>query len=130
VFLVAMPTPQNRRLVGPTQLDLLRPDGILLVISRAWLVDEAALIERLEAGRFRAAMDVFDAEPLAPGHPYRSLPNVVMTPHRAGGTRESYWRIGQALVDDLQNFVAGQPPADTVLVDAPTVRRLGRLSDG
>jgi phosphoglycerate dehydrogenase-like enzyme len=127
VFLMAMPTPQNRHLVGPAQLDLLRPDGILLVISRSWLVDEAALIERLRARRFRAAMDVFDAEPLAPGHPYRSLPNVVLTPHRAGGTRESYWRIGQSLVDDLERFVAGRPLVDTAPVDAATVRRLGRL---
>jgi phosphoglycerate dehydrogenase-like enzyme len=129
VFVLAMPTPQNRHLIGGAELDLLRPDGVLLLISRSWLVDEGALIERLQAGRFRAAMDVFDVEPLPAGHPYRSLPNVVMTPHRAGGTREAYWRIGQALVDDLERFVAGQAPVHTVLVDAETVRRLGRFSD-
>ena len=126
VFLVAMPTPQNRHLVGAPELDRLRPDAVLLVISRSWLVDEAALVERLRAGRFRAAMDVYDQEPLPAGHPYRSLPNVVMTPHRAGGTREAYWRIGQALVDDLQRFVAGQPPVHTAPVDEALVQRLDR----
>lgn len=126
VFVLAMPTPENRGLIGAAELDLLRPESMLLVISRAALVDEAALIKRLRAGRFLAAMDVFSQEPLPAGHPYRSLPNVVMTPHRAGGTREAYWRIGQALVGDLERFVAGQPPVHTMAVDEAIVRRLGR----
>ncbi|MAG37235.1 MAG: hypothetical protein CL878_13455 [Dehalococcoidia bacterium] len=129
VFIVAMPNPQSQGLVGAAELDLLRPESILLVMSRSSFVDEAALIERLEAGRFRAAMDVFDREPLPAGHPYRNLPNVVLTPHRAGGTREAYWRIGQSLVDDLERFVAGQPPIHCVVVDEATVRRLGRYGD-
>ena len=124
VFIMAMPDPENKRLVGATELDLLRPDSVLLVISRSHLVDEAALVERLRAGKFRAAMDVFDTEPLPAGHPYRSLPNVVLTPHRAGGTREAYWRIGQAVVDDLERFLASQPPAHNAVVDEATVRRL------
>jgi phosphoglycerate dehydrogenase-like enzyme len=128
VFVLAMPTPENRALIGASELDLLKPDGILLVISRSWLVDEVALVERLRAGRFRAALDVFDVEPLPAGHPYRSLPNTVLTPHRAGGTREAYWRIGQALVDDLERFIAGSPPIHTTPVDADTARRLGRLT--
>ena len=45
--------------------------------------------ERLRAGRLRAALDVYDEEPLPPGHPLRSLPNALLTPHRAGGTLES-----------------------------------------
>lgn len=126
VFVVAMPNPQNQGLVGAAELDLLRPESTLLVISRSWLVDEAALIVRLQAGKFRAAMDVFDQEPLPVGHPYRSLPNVVLTPHRAGGTREAYWRIGQALVDDLERFKAGLSPIHGVVVDEATVRQLGR----
>ena len=81
---------------------------------------------RLQAGKFRAAMDVFDQEPLPVGHPYRSLPNVVLTPHRAGGTREAYWRIGQALVDDLERFKAGLSPIHGVVVDEATVHQLGR----
>ncbi len=125
VFILAMPGPDNKHLIGAAELDLLRPESILLVISRSWLVDEAALVERLRAGRFRAAMDVFDREPLPAGHPYRSLPNVVMTPHRAGGTRETYFRIGQALVDDLERFIAGQPPIHNVVVDTDTARRRG-----
>ena len=48
-----------------------------------------------------------DPEPLPADHPLRTLPNVVLTPHRAGGTQESYWRIGRALVDG--HSTAGSP---------------------
>ena len=50
VFLMAVPTSENRGLIGARELDLLRPESVLLVISRSSLVDEAALIERLQAG--------------------------------------------------------------------------------
>lgn len=129
VFLLAVPTSENKALIGPAELDLLRPDSVLLVISRSWLVDEGALIERLRAGRFRAAMDVFDVEPLPPGHPYRSLPNVVLTPHRAGGTLGSYRRIGRGLVDDLERFLRGDPPTDNAIVTPEAARLQGRQTE-
>jgi phosphoglycerate dehydrogenase-like enzyme len=129
VFVLAVPTSLNRRLLGPAELDLLRPESVLLVVSRAWLVDEAALIERLRAGKFRAGMDVYESEPLPADHPYRSLPNVVLTPHRAGGTLESYRRIGNALVDDLERFARGEPPAANALVTLEGARIQGRLAD-
>jgi phosphoglycerate dehydrogenase-like enzyme len=75
IFVLATPTHENRALLGPAELDLIRPQSVLLVISRAWLVDEAALIERLQAGRFRRAMDVYNVEPLPANHPYRSRQN-------------------------------------------------------
>jgi phosphoglycerate dehydrogenase-like enzyme len=129
IFLMAVPTRENRALLGAAELDLLRPDAVLLVISRSHLVDEAALIERLRANRFRAAMDVFDAEPLPADHPYRSLPNVVLTPHRAGGTVESYRRIGRHLVNDLERFRRGEPPAENTLVTFEAARLQGRHAD-
>jgi phosphoglycerate dehydrogenase-like enzyme len=116
-------------LLGPAELDLLRPESVLLVISRSWLVDEAALVARLRAGRFRAAMDVFETEPLPPDHPYRSLPNTVLTPHRAGGTVESYRRVGDALVADLERFAAGQPLVLNVPVTADAARLQGRMAE-
>jgi phosphoglycerate dehydrogenase-like enzyme len=128
IFVMAVPTSENRRLLGPAELDLIRPDAALLLVSRSWLVDEAALIERLQAGRFRAAMDVFEVEPLPPHHPYRSLPNVVLTPHRSGGTVESYRRIGADLVADLERAAAGQPPAHNAPVTAEIARLQGRLA--
>jgi phosphoglycerate dehydrogenase-like enzyme len=129
VFVLATPTSENKALLGPAELDLLRPESVLLVISRSWLVDEVALIARLRAGRFRAAMDVYDVEPLPPDHPYRSLPNVVLTPHRSGGTFESYRRIGQSLADDLALVAAGQPPAHNAPVTLEAARLQRRQLD-
>ena len=129
IFLMAVPTVENKALIGAAELDLIRPDAVLLVISRSHLVDEAALIERLQANRFRAAMDVFDVEPLPAGHPYRSLPNVVLTPHRAGGTPGSYRRIGAALVADLERVARGEAPAENAPVTVEIARLQGRLAD-
>ena len=129
IFLMAVPTVENKALIGGDELDLIRPDAVLLVISRSHLVDEAALIERLRANRFRAAMDVFDTEPLPANHPYRSLPNVVLTPHRAGGTLESYRRIGAALVADLERLSRGEPLAENAPVTVEVARLQGRLAD-
>jgi phosphoglycerate dehydrogenase-like enzyme len=126
IFVMAVPTSENRRLLGGAELDLIRPDSVLLVISRSWLVDEDALVARLRAGKFRAAMDVYEVEPLPAHHPYRSLPNVVLTPHRAGGTFESYRRIGADLVADLERFVAGQPLVHNAPVTLEVARLQGR----
>ena len=128
IFLMAVPTVENRALIGPDELDLIRPDAVLLVISRSHLVDEAALIERLQANRFRAAMDVFDIEPLPASHPYRSLSNVVLTPHRAGGTLGSYRRIGAALVADLERLSRGEALMENAPVTVEIARLQGRLA--
>jgi phosphoglycerate dehydrogenase-like enzyme len=125
VFVLARPNPHNRRLIGGALLDTMAPGAALIVVSRSWLVDETALVERLRTGRIRAGLDVFDEEPLPAGHPFRTLPNVILTPHRAGGTRESYRRIGQHFVDDVVRFAAGLPPQHMAVVDAETMRRQG-----
>ena len=125
VFVLARPNPHNQRLVGAALLDRMRPGAALIVVSRSWLVDEASLIAALQTGRIRAGLDVFEQEPLPPGHPYRSLPNVVLTPHRAGGTIESYWRMGQHFVEDVERFAAGQAPQSMQVVDPEEMRRQG-----
>ena len=125
VFVLARPNPHNRRLIGRDLLARLQPGAALIVVSRFWLVDEAALIERLQQGDVRAGLDVFDEEPLRPDHPFRSMPNVTLTPHRAGGTLESYWRIGQHFVEDVARFAAGMPPQSMAVVDPAAIRRQG-----
>nr|WP_319431712.1 D-2-hydroxyacid dehydrogenase family protein [Mycobacterium sp. RTGN5] len=69
-------------LIGAAELALMQPTALLVNTSRGPLIDEAALVEALEAKRIRAAaLDVFDTEPLPAGHPLRTLDNVIATPH-------------------------------------------------
>ncbi|HUC65324.1 MAG TPA: D-2-hydroxyacid dehydrogenase family protein [Stellaceae bacterium] len=78
-------------LVGAAELALMQPTARLINTSRGPIVDEAALIEALQARRIAAAaIDVFDAEPLPANHPFRRLDNVLTTPHIGYVTEELY----------------------------------------
>jgi phosphoglycerate dehydrogenase-like enzyme len=85
---------------------------LLVLISRAHVVDFDALTDLLHAGRLHAAIDVFPLEPLPPDHPIRSAPNTVLSAHRAGGTAEGHQFIGSMVVNDLEAILAGNPPQE------------------
>lgn len=101
--------PETRRMIGARELALL-PDGALLVnTARAALIDGDALLAELRTGRIDAAIDVYDEQPLPVEHPLRALPNVLLTPHEAGGTVEARVRGGRIVVDEIARFRAGEP---------------------
>ncbi len=110
IFVLAVPSNENRALLDRALLERIRPDAVFLLISRAHLVDFDALTELLQAGRFRAAIDVFPREPLDPAHPIRSAPNVILSAHRAGSVKEAYYEIGEMVLDDLEAIANGVPP--------------------
>jgi phosphoglycerate dehydrogenase-like enzyme len=110
VFVLAVPAPANRALLDRARLERLQQEAVLILISRAHLVDFDALTEMVVAGRFRATIDVFPTEPLPVDHPIRSVPGVVLSAHRAGSVRDGLREIGRAVVDDLEAIVAGLPP--------------------
>ncbi|GLY79094.1 hydroxyacid dehydrogenase [Actinoallomurus iriomotensis] len=101
--------PETRHLLGSRELALM-PDGAGLVnTARSWLVDEAALLAELRTGRLDAALDVFDEEPLPDDHPFRTLPNVLLTPHQAAGTAECRRRQGDIVIAEIERLAAGLP---------------------
>jgi phosphoglycerate dehydrogenase-like enzyme len=80
---------RTRGLIGAPELDLMKPTAFLINTSRGPIVDEAALIDALQTGRIAGAgLDVYDIEPLPPGHPLRSLPTATLSPHLGFVTRE------------------------------------------
>jgi phosphoglycerate dehydrogenase-like enzyme len=82
---------RTRGLVGAAELELMKPSSKLINTSRGPIVDEASLLEALRARRIAgAALDVFDEEPLPPQHPFRSLDNVLATPHIGYVSEELY----------------------------------------
>jgi len=101
---------RTRGLVGARELALLKQSALLINTSRGPIVDEAALVAALEAGRLAGAgLDVYDREPLPATHPLLGVSNTVLTPHLGYVTEETY-RIfyGQAL-EDIQGHLAGKP---------------------
>ena len=110
IFVLATPTTENQAMLSRDLLELIRPGSLLVLVSRAHVVDFDALTELVLAGRFRAAIDVFPQEPLEPDHPIRDAPGAVLSPHRAGLVAEALLEIGRRVVDDLEALVRGLPP--------------------
>jgi phosphoglycerate dehydrogenase-like enzyme len=85
-------------------------DGAILVnTARGPLVDEAALVAELRRGRLVAALDVFDREPLPPGHPLLSLPNTVLSPHLGYSTLDTYREFYRQSIANVVAFLEGKP---------------------
>jgi phosphoglycerate dehydrogenase-like enzyme len=101
---------RTRGIVGERELALMKPSAYLINTSRGPIVSEAALIEALQARRIAgAALDVFDEEPLAPGHPYRFLPNVLATPHIGYVTENTYRSAYPQIVEGIRAWLDGGP---------------------
>lgn len=110
IFVLATPTSENEALLSRARLDLVGRDAVLVLVSRAHVVDFEALAELVLAGRFRAGIDVYPEEPLDPEHPIRTAPGAVLSPHRAGLVQDALWEIGRMVVDDLEAIARGLPP--------------------
>jgi phosphoglycerate dehydrogenase-like enzyme len=97
-------------LIGAADLALLKPTALLVNTSRGPIVDEAALVDALRSGRIGGAgLDVFDAEPLPPGHPLRTTPRTLLTPHIGYVSASSYRVFYGDAVEDIRAFLDGRP---------------------
>jgi len=104
-------TPATRHLVNRDSLARMRPDALLINTARGDLVDTAALLAALQAGRLGGAgIDVLAAEPPAAGHPLLDarLPNLIVTPHIAWAAREARQRALDEVVANVRSFLAGE----------------------
>ncbi|HEX5013057.1 MAG TPA: 2-hydroxyacid dehydrogenase [Candidatus Limnocylindrales bacterium] len=96
-------------LIGERQLALL-PDGALVVnAGRGRTIVTDALVEELQTGRLRAALDVTDPEPLPGDHPLWALPDVLITPHMGGDSTDTLRRAVELAGDQIRRFAAGEP---------------------
>ncbi|MEE9147922.1 MAG: NAD(P)-dependent oxidoreductase, partial [Candidatus Tectomicrobia bacterium] len=103
-------TSETEGMIGKRELDLMKPDAILVNVARGPMVDEAALVEALHAGRLSgAALDVYAEEPLPADHPLMACKQVVLTPHVADMTPEGLDLLNQGVVEGTLAFLAGKP---------------------
>jgi phosphoglycerate dehydrogenase-like enzyme len=125
IFVLAVPTASNRALLNRERLGLIPPDSVLILLSRAHLVDFDALTEMLSEGRFKGAIDVYPQEPLPPDHPVRKVPNVILSSHRAGAIAEALLNIGRIVVNDLEAILRGLTPQEMQVAQPEYIRLRG-----
>ncbi|MEO5509652.1 MAG: D-2-hydroxyacid dehydrogenase [Longimicrobiales bacterium] len=115
VVIAAPSTKETRGRFDSAALRRMKPDAVLINVSRGDILDEAALITALESGHLRgAALDVFAAEPLPADSRLWSLDNVLITPHVSATTTE-YWRRQIDLItENIGRYLAGRPLRNVV----------------
>jgi len=123
IFVLAGVTSENQGFLSAAKLDLIRPDAVFVLMSRAGVVDFDALLDRVEAGRFRAATDVFPVEPVPKDARARRVDGLLLSPHRAGGIPEAFARLGEMVIDDLGLILQGLPPVRLQAARPETVAR-------
>jgi D-3-phosphoglycerate dehydrogenase / 2-oxoglutarate reductase len=123
---VSVHAPHSRetdRLVNAERLALMKPTAFLINTARGVLVDERALYQALAAGRIASAgLDVFEVEPLPVDSPLRSLSNVILTPHCAGGSISAVAAMTERCVDSILAVREGRSPGDEFLLNPEVLR--------
>lgn len=130
-------SPESTGLIGVRELDLMRPDALLINTSRGPIVDEAALVDALRGRSIGgAALDVFDIEPLPPSHPLRELDNVLLTPHLGYTVDVAFDDFARTTAIQLAAYLDGVLDPDLLLdravleVQRPGPRLGGFLDSG
>lgn len=91
------------------------PKALLVNVGRGSLVDTDALVTALTEGRVRAALDVYEEEPLPAGHPLWSAPGVLISPHVGGASTAMNPRMARLIHRQIERMLAGEPPLNVVL---------------
>ncbi len=123
---VSVHTPKTEKpLIGRAELQRMKPSAVVINAARGGVVDEAALVDALQARQIAAAgLDVFESEPPAKDNPLFALDNVVLTPHTAGLTEECAERMAIASAQNILDYLAGRLDPSLV-VNAPASTATG-----
>nr|WP_314532780.1 D-2-hydroxyacid dehydrogenase family protein [uncultured Pseudomonas sp.] len=101
---------RSRGLVDAQALSWMKPHALLVNTARGPIVDESALIKALQKRQLGgAALDVFEQEPLPAHHPFRTLDNVLATPHVGYVSQQNYQLFFSQMIEDIQSWSAGAP---------------------
>ena len=101
----------TRQIMSASRIGLMKQDAFFINVARGGLVDQDALFEALTNGNIAgAALDVFAEEPPDPKHPAFQLPNLLVTPHIAGGTNGTLRKRGLCVAENLDRIAAGIEP--------------------
>lgn len=110
---ISLHAPSNastRGMITRLHLQMIKEGAVFINTARGAIIDHEALLDELRTGRFSAALDVTDPEPLPQGHEMYGMENVVFTPHISGGTPEMVRRQGEQAVRNIEHYFAGRTP--------------------
>jgi phosphoglycerate dehydrogenase-like enzyme len=110
VFLMGAVTTENAGGIGKPYFDRMRQGGIILLVSRAGVVNFDELLDAAASGRVRVGIDVWPDEPIPKDHRARKTPNTLLQAHRAGNIPEIWPLMGHLVVDDVEQILKGLPP--------------------
>ena len=114
IVLILPSTAESYRLIDARQFALMQQGTLLVNAARGPVVNTDALVEVLQSGRIRAALDVTDPEPLPDGHPLWKCPNLLITPHIGGSSPEFARNALKVAAGELRRYMAGEPLLNVV----------------
>ena len=112
ILVISLPgTKETRHMLDARRLRLLPDQALVINVGRGTVIDQKALENELREGRLRAALDVFEQEPLPADDPLWNCPNLLIMPHVAGNMTLPYTkdRIVELFLEDFENYCAGRP---------------------
>ncbi len=123
IVIFAAVTSENQGFLGRREFELIQSGSVVLLMSRAGIVDFPEFLRQVESGRFRAATDVFPVEPAPADDPSRKVDGLLLSPHRAGALPDALLEIGRQTVADAGLILRGLPPLSCRRAQRETVAR-------
>lgn len=109
-------TEETRGMIGARELALMKPTAVILNLARGGIIEEQALYEALRDGKIAAAaIDAMAQEPPDPNNPLFTLPNILLSPHIGGSTREASNRGEWGAAQEVVRVLEGNPPKNPVI---------------
>ncbi len=129
LYVTAVPTVENKGLINSEVLAAMPDKAILVLLSRAHLVDFEAVMAEAISERLTIATDVFPSEPIEPDHPMRELPNVLLSPHRAAAVAGGRHMIGELILHDLVAIAEGSMERQLLRAALQKIKTLAGVGD-
>ena len=124
IYVLAAITTENKNLIDKKLINKMRQNSILVLMSRAAIVNFKDLVKRLKRGDIYVATDVFPNEPVQKKDPIRKLKNILFSAHRAGALKTAFYNMGEIVLKDMNLISKKLPPKFCKQAKSKTVRLL------